>query len=96
MKVDHSTTRSRRQPRLPANDRAIIQGLGGDAWTVNWSSRGFCLLAELQLNQGERYSIDFPDRYTRAVADVVWAKHLPDGCLAGLAFQQLERRAGEL
>lgn len=85
--------KSPRCPRLPANDRVLIRGIEGEAWAVNWSSMGCCLMAERPLVDGFRYMIEFPDRYARGLAGVVWTRAQPDGCLAGLRFLSLDRRA---
>ncbi len=93
MEDSSSERNNERRPRLPANDRVMIQGMKGAAWTVNWSPQGVCLLSENALWRGECFEVEFPDRYSRGVASVVWARQLPDGCLAGLEFRSLERRA---
>ena len=93
MSYSSAVPKSDRPPRLPANDRVVIRGLPGGAWTVNWSAQGFCLLAEDLLFRGDHHLVVFPDRYSRGEAEVVWARHLPDGCLAGLEFRSLDRRS---
>lgn len=87
--------KNERKRRLPANDRVFIhlQGQTGEAWAINWSSEGVCLVSENALWSGECFEVEFPDRYSRGVASVVWARQLPDGCVAGLEFSSLDRRA---
>ena len=92
MKDADSTPRSDRKPRLPANDRVRIEGFSGAAWTINWSSTGFLLLTEDMFLAGDSVRVDFPDRYASGIASVIWARHLPDGCLVGFELQTLDRR----
>jgi hypothetical protein len=82
-----------RKPRLPANDRVRIDGIAAEAWAVNWSRTGSCLLVEEELKNGQRVNVEFPDRYVRGEAQVVWSQRFPDGCLVGLEFIKLDRRA---
>lgn len=86
-------SKQQRQPRLPANDRVKIQGHAGIAWTVNWSRSGSCLLTEEAIEIGELLDVEFPERYARCKAEVVWAQSYHDGCLIGLEFLQLKRGA---
>lgn len=83
----------KRQPRLPANDRVTIRGHERNAWTVNWSQTGSCVLTEARVEAGERLCVEFPDRYARGEVEVVWSQRFPDGCLIGLEFLRLERGA---
>jgi hypothetical protein len=82
-----------RRPRLPANDRVIIEGIDGQAWAINWSRSGCCVVSEGPVRQGETLRVELPDRFARAEATVVWSRVRCDGCLAGLEFRSLDRRA---
>ena len=93
MRITPEPKKQERHPRLPANDRVMIQGLSTTSWTVNWSGSGFCLLSEEQIHEGQRVNVEFPDRYMRGEANVIWALDFADGCLAGLEFLSVERRA---
>ena len=87
---DHTT---RRPARLPANGRVLIRGSEVTGWTVNWSGRGACVLFEGELPDTDRLHLGFPDRYTWGEGEVIWTQRFPDGCLVGLRFVRLERRA---
>ena len=80
-----------RRPRLPANDRVLIEGLNEPAWAINWSATGLCVLAEEPLEERSRVRVQLPERYTRCDARVVWVQTFPDGVLAGLSFLEVER-----
>jgi len=95
MKNDFVCSQTRRRPRLPANDRVII-GDDEAGWTINWSPTGACVVAEEVMQCGDRVAITFPERYARGEAKVVWTQVFPDGCLAGLEFLSLNRRAVSL
>ena len=82
-----------RYPRLPANDRVLIQGLSDPAWVVNWSAKGFCALSDGVLEEGQRLQVRFPERFAKGEATVVWSQCFPDGCLAGFQLVSLHRRA---
>jgi hypothetical protein len=84
---------TRRRPRLPANDRVVIEGIDGAAWAINWSASGCCVVSEEVVRCGETLRIELPDRFARGEATVVWTRVHVDGCLAGLAFRSLDRRA---
>lgn len=86
-------SREQRGPRLPANDRVIISDIGGMTWTINWSPTGACVVSDVRIQCGERVNVEFPERYVRGEAMVVWTQDFPDGCLAGLEFRELNRRA---
>jgi hypothetical protein len=60
---------------------------------VNWSARGFCALTADEVTQGQQLKVEFPERYARGEATVVWAQQFPDGCVAGFRFLSLDRRA---
>lgn len=92
MKDTEPKPRDDRRPRLPANDKVRIRGFPGAAWTINWSSHGFLLVSEDMFCEGDSVHVEFPDRYSSGIANVIWARHLPDGCLAGFEFQTLDRR----
>ena len=87
------SSKQKRHPRLPANDRVVIRGLSSTSWTVNWSGSGFCVLSEEQIRCGDRVDVEFPDRYVKGRANVVWTQDFADGCVAGLEFLSMDRRA---
>lgn len=93
MKPIADLSREQRGPRLPANDRVIISDFSGMTWTINWSPTGACVMSDERIRCGERVRVEFPERYVRGEATVVWTQDFPDGCLAGLEFQDLDRRA---
>lgn len=93
MKQMVDLSREQRGPRLPANDRVIISEVDGMTWTINWSPTGACVVSDLRIQCGDRVSVEFPERYVKGEATVVWTQDFPDGCLAGLEFQDLDRRA---
>jgi hypothetical protein len=82
-----------RRPRLPANDRVMIEGFDAPAWAINWSPDGCCIVSERAVREGESLCVELPERYARAEAKVVWSRIRCDGCLAGLEFLALDRRA---
>jgi hypothetical protein len=84
---------SKRKPRLPSNERVIIEGdESTEAWTVNWSREGMCILTERNLEVGEGLRLDLPERHAKALVRVIWVQVHRDGCLAGVEFVSLDRR----